>query len=288
MQMIRFWKMQSAGNDFIVIEAIQKPVYLTPWLIRRMCERRYGIGADQLLLVEPAQGDNEADFRYRIFNADGNEVEQCGNGARCIGRFLLDTGLASGPVIVLRTARGLIAVQESRGNAMMVDMGEPIFDPAALPSRCARRSKQGEAYLLPVGGMTVPVYVVSMGNPHVVTEVSSIQNAPVSSLGPLLENHIDFPLRTNVEFVETLDRQHIRYRVWERGVGETLCCGSGACAAVVLGIVSGRLDMGTDIEVEALGGHLWVRWDGPGSGVLLTGTVRKVFEGYLDVALLED
>lgn len=279
---MRFWKMQGFGNDFVVIEGMTQKVSLRAQDVRRLCDRRLGIGADQLLLAEPAETPEE-DFRYRIFNADGGEVEQCGNGARAMGKFLFAQGCARGEVR-LRAAKGVITVRERADGRLTVDMGEPDFDPEALPSRCAARPLVEGERVLPLGEAEVRLRTVSMGNPHAVLRVASVKDASVATLGPRLEHHPDFPNRTNVEFVETVSPTHVRFRVWERGAGETPCCGTGACAVVAAGVRAGVLKADADIRVETPGGELSVRWAGPGAGVLLSGEVEKVFEGEITLA----
>lgn len=280
---LSFWKMQGAGNDFVVLEGLRVPVKLTPALVRRICDRRLGVGADQLLLVEQAEDPQEADFRYRIFNADGSEVEQCGNGARAVGRFLLDKRLAVGPVVRLRAQKSVISVWEAGPDAMSVDMGEPDFRPEIPSDRITGLDCGLGERIVPIGVELVRLRTVSMGNPHAVLEVKDVSVAPVATFGPILEKHPAFPLRTNVEFVEMTSRRTIRMRVWERGAGETPSCGTGACAAVAVGIAAGRLDAGVDIEVSMPGGRLLVCWQGPGAGMFLTGPVQKVFEGVFAV-----
>ena len=284
---MRFWKMQGGGNDFVVIDGVTEPVALSAGRVRRLCDRRLGVGADQLLLVEPARTPEE-DFRYRIFNADGGEVEQCGNGARAMGKFLFEKGLASRPEVRLRAAKGVITVRERPDGLLSVDMGAPDFDPASLPSTCGQLPNIDGEWVLSVEGNPVRLRTVSMGNPHAVIRVGSTGDAPVTTLGPKVENHRAFPNRTNVEFVETLSPTHVRFRVWARGAGETPCCGSGACAVVAAGVASGALRKDADIHVETPGGTLTVRWAGPGAGVILSGTVEKVFEGEIELAPQEE
>ncbi len=270
---LSFTKMHGLGNDFVVIDATSQPVDLTMEQIRFLADRRLGVGCDQLLLVEPPR-QPEADFTYRIFNADGGEVEQCGNGARCFARYVRDQGLTRKQQIAVATAAGIITLQVEADGQVTVDMGVPIFEPADVPFAADTRA---EVYPLEVEATQVEVSVVSMGNPHAVMRVDQVDKAPVTSLGPRIESHARFPRRVNVGFMQVVDRQHIRLRVFERGVGETLACGSGACAAVVVGRQRGWLD--DKVTVGLTGGNLKIQWQGEGQPVLMTGPAVSVYEG---------
>lgn len=274
---IAFTKMQGLGNDFVVINGYERPVFLTAEQIRRIADRRFGVGCDQLLMVEKPQ-TAAADFRYRIFNADGGEVEQCGNGARCFARFVADQGLTDKTEIPVETAAGLIHLRLERDGQVTVDMGPPRLEPAEIPFQAAARST---AYTLDVDGRQVQIGAVSMGNPHAVLRVENIDTAPVERFGPLIESHSRFPNRVNVGFMQVLDRGHIRLRVYERGAGETLACGTGACAAAVAGRIQGLLD--PDVEVELPGGRLQIHWPGDGSPVMMTGPAETVFTGEIEL-----
>ena len=274
---LSFTKMQGLGNDFVVIDAFSQPVSLTSERVRFLADRHFGIGCDQLLIVEPAS-DPDIDFRYRIYNADGNEVEQCGNGARCFARFVRDRGLTGKDRIQVSTSSGVIVLTVEADGQVTVDMGPPQFEPNRIPLLAEHRA---ELYPVPVGDRTLRLGAVSMGNPHAVLQVMSVDQAPVAELGPLIENHDLFPARVNVGFMEVMSRDHIRLRVFERGVGETLACGTGACAAVVVGRCQGLLD--ERVRVDLPGGSLYIRWDGEGSNVLMTGPAVRVFEGAIDL-----
>jgi len=275
---LRFAKMQGQGNDFMVVDGIRQSIAaLSPERIRALADRHFGVGFDQLLVVERAQGAG-ADFRYRIFNADGGEVEQCGNGARCFARFVLDEGLTGKREIRVETASGLIAPRVEASGRVTVDMGVPRFEPAEIPFAAPRREP---LYTLDVDGEQVTVSVLSMGNPHAVQVVADVERAPVAAQGPRIEHHPAFPRRVNAGYLQVLDRGHARLRVWERGAGETLACGTGACAAVVAGIERGLLDR--EVRVATRGGELAIRWPAPGAAVMMTGDAVRVFDG--EVAL---
>ena len=270
---LTFTKMHGLGNDFVVIDATSQPIELTMEQIRFLADRRLGVGCDQVLLVErPRQP--EVDFTYRIFNADGGEVEQCGNGARCFARYVRDQGLTRKDHIPVATAAGVITLHIEADGQITVDMGMPIFEPADIPFAA---DAQAEVYALEVEATQVEVSVISMGNPHAVMRVEQVDKAPIASLGPRIESHARFPRRVNVGFMQVVDRQHIRLRVYERGVGETLACGSGACAAVVVGRQRGWLD--DKVTVSLPGGNLKIQWPGEGESVLMTGPAVSVFEG---------
>ena len=273
---LRFTKMHGLGNDFVVFDAISQSVNLAPEQYRLIGDRHFGIGCDQILLVEKAQGD--ADFRYRIFNADGGEVEQCGNGARCFVRFVHEKGLTDKKQIRVETKSGLIVPRLEDDGQVTVDMGAPRFAPADIPFLT---DKQALTYLLSVGAKIVEISALSMGNPHAVQVVDNVDRAPVAHDGPLVEHHPSFPKRVNAGFMQVVDRAHIRLRVYERGAGETLACGTGACAAVVAGITRGLLDH--RVRVSTRGGDLTIQWAGDRQPVLMTGPAVSVFEGVISL-----
>jgi len=277
---LKFTKMHGAGNDFIVIDAISQQVELSARQWARLADRRFGIGADQILVVQrPELAD--CDFRYRIFNNDGGEVEQCGNGARAFVKFVTEKGLTGKRSIRVQTMAGVIAPRLEADGSITVDMGAPVLDPARVPFDAAGLGGQAEGgdtlWPLAVGAGTVLVSVVSMGNPHAVQVVEDVELAPVAESGPLIEQHLRFPKRVNAGFMQVVERGHIKLRVYERGAGETLACGTGACAAVVAGIRRGLLD--SPVRVSARGGELSVAWEGEGSAAYLTGPAVTVFEG---------
>ncbi|QSP95882.1 diaminopimelate epimerase [Marinobacter salinisoli] len=272
---LRFTKMHGLGNDFMVVDAISQPFRLRPDMIRKLSDRNFGIGFDQLLVVEPP-GLPDVDFRYRIFNADGSEVEQCGNGARCFASFVRDQRLTNKKIIRVQTAKGVIELRVGRQGMVTVNMGVPELNPPAIPFAADR---QKTVYTVDVDGQTVDLSAVSMGNPHGVLVVDNVDTAPVETLGPRLESHPRFPARANIGFLQIVDRSHARLRVYERGAGETLACGSGACAAVVAGCLRGLLD--SRVEVELLGGRLVIEWKGDGAPVMMDGPATTVFEGQL-------
>lgn len=274
---LHFTKMHGLGNDFVVIDAIAQSVALDRDQVRFLADRHFGIGCDQLLLVERPSSD-EVDFRYRIFNADGGEVEQCGNGARCFARFVRDKGLTTADRIRVETAAGRMVLQVEPDGRVTVDMGVPVFEPAAIPFDAPT---PGPAYKLEVAGRTVEFGAVSMGNPHAVIQVADVDAAQVAELGPAIEGHPRFPRRVNVGFMQIIDRSRIRLRVYERGAGETLACGSGACAAVAVGRQQGLL--GDKVEADLRGGCLLIRWEGEGHPVRMTGPAESVFEGTIDL-----
>lgn len=270
---LRFTKMHGLGNDFVVFDAIHQRVELTKEQLRRIADRHFGIGCDQVLLVEkPCSNDTE--FYYRIFNADGSEVEQCGNGARCFARFVRERGLTDSDVIAVGTARGPIRLHLEEGDQVRVNMGSPVFEPQKIPFEATRISP---TYALQIEGKLAQVSVLSMGNPHMVLLVENVDQAPVAVLGPHLEQHERFPQRVNVGFMAVRNRNEIDLRVWERGAGETLACGTGACAAVVAGRVRNLLEK--RVRVHLRGGDLVVSWEGGSSPVWMTGPATTVFEG---------
>jgi diaminopimelate epimerase len=283
---LKFTKMHGAGNDFVVIDAINQQIEFTPEQWRRLGDRRFGVGADQILVVErPAVPG--VDFRYRIFNSDGGEVEQCGNGSRAFVRFVVDKGLTRERSIRVQTMSGIIAPRLEDDGNVTVDMGAPRLEPAEVPFDRAGLSGQPEArdtlwpLALPGAGQDVFVSVVSMGNPHAVQVVDDVDTAPVLETGPLIETHPRFPKRVNAGFMQVVDRHHIRLRVFERGAGETLACGTGSCAAVVAGIRRGLLD--SPVRVSARGGELSIAWAGEGQPVYLSGPAVTVFEGEIEI-----
>ena len=270
-----FTKMHGLGNDFVVLDGINQHVNLGVAQIRQLADRHRGVGCDQLLLVETYDGD-DAEFRYRIFNADGSEVEQCGNGARCFARFVYDQGLTQNTTIPVMTASGRIVLQIQPDGQVKVNMGVPELVPERIPFVSEQRQT---LYTLEVNGTAVALAAVSMGNPHTVLQVPAVDAAPVETLGALLEVHPAFPKRVNVGFMEVSGRDHIRLRVFERGCGETLACGTGACAAVVAGRLQGLLD--AQVTVSLPGGDLQIEWQGEGQVVWMTGSATTVFKGTL-------
>ena len=275
--LIKFTKMHGAGNDFVVIDGVHQRIELNPEQLRLLADRHFGVGCDQILLVEKALS-KEADFRYRIFNADGGEVEQCGNGARCFMRFVHEQQLTPKREIMVETRSGLISPRLEQDGRVTVNMGAPIFEPARIPFD----GGQGTASeSLEVAGVAINISALSMGNPHAVQVVDDITHAPVEKLGPLIEHHPRFPKRVNVGFMHISDRNHIKLRVYERGSGETLSCGTGACAAAVAGIRRGLLD--SPVNVATRGGTLSINWNGEASPVLMTGPAISVFAGEINL-----
>jgi diaminopimelate epimerase len=282
---LRFTKMHGAGNDFVVLDATRGPLPLSAAQYRFLADRRFGIGADQILIVEPGNAAQNIDFTYRIMNADGGEVEQCGNGARCFARYVHDTGLTTKDVIRVQTMKALIEPRLQADGRVTVDMGAPFLVPAEVPfdsSGLTPTMVNGcELWPVQLANHPVDLAVVSMGNPHAVLRVDSVERAPVEELGPQIEAHPRFPRRVNAGFLQLVDRGHIKLRVFERGSGETLACGSGACAAVVAGIRLGWLD--ETVHVDMPGGRLTIQWAGIGHPVLMTGPAVKVFDGEIEV-----
>lgn len=272
---VRFTKMHGLGNDFMVIDALSQRVKLTPKIVRKLSDRNLGIGFDQLLLVEPPSRP-DMDFRYRIYNADGSEVEHCGNGARCFGRFVRDRRLTMKDEIRVETARGQAVIYLLKDRQVDVDMGAPELVPAEIPFQA---EQQAVIYPIDVDGQTLELSAVSMGNPHGVLVVDDVDTAPVETLGPALESHPRFPQKANIGFMQVVSRKEIRLRVYERGAGETLACGTGACAAVVAGRLRGLLD--EDVLVHLPGGELRIRWAGEGEAVRMIGPATTVFEGQI-------
>lgn len=287
-----FTKMQGAGNDFVVLDETRGPLHgkgLTPLQYKFLADRHFGIGADQILIVGPSP-EPGVDFSYRIINADGGEVEQCGNGARCFVRFVREQGLTDRQTVRVQTKSGVIELRSRDDGRVTVDMGAPVFAPERVPFDGQGLHPEtvgaGQRWPLTVTlqgeDVVVPVAVLSMGNPHAVRRVDDVDTALVAEIGPLIESHPRFPQRVNVGFMQIVDRGHIRLRVYERGAGETLACGTGACAAVVAGIRAGLLD--GEVEVETRGGHLTIEWSGhEGDAVFMTGPAQTVFTGEIDV-----
>ena len=274
---IKFTKMHGLGNDFVVIDGIVQDIELKPDQIRLIADRHFGIGCDQVLLV--GTSDNpEMDVRYRIFNASGEEVEQCGNGVRCIADYLFRRGVASTDVLTVDTINGVIKVYKDANDSIRVNMGVPQFEPSKVPLRADTRKIH---YSMDLPGQTIELMALSMGNPHAVFVVDDIEKAPVHSLSQAVQAHEMFPKGVNVGFMQVLDREHIRIRVYERGVGETLACGSGACAAVVAGCMDNRL--ANEVDVGLNGGHLTIAWEGEGNPVWMTGPATTVYEGKIEL-----
>ncbi|MDP3230015.1 MAG: diaminopimelate epimerase [Acidovorax sp.] len=290
---IRFTKMQGAGNDFVVLDETQGRLGLSAAQYRFLADRHFGVGADQILTVRPPSTDAAAegiDFEYVIHNADGGEVEQCGNGARCFARFVHDKGLSAKDTIRVQTKGGVIAPRLTPDGRVTVDMGRPQFEPAQVPFDATGLSPvaqgSGQKWPLALDGKalvaTIFVAIASMGNPHAVQLVDDVDTAPVLETGPLIENHVRFPQRVNAGFLQIVDRTHVRLRVFERGVGETLACGTGACAAVAVGIRLGLLD--PEVHVDTRGGRLTIAWSGADTdSVFMTGPATTVFEGQIDI-----
>jgi diaminopimelate epimerase len=274
---LAFTKMQGLGNDFVVINATEQPCHLSHAQYRQIADRRFGIGCDQILLVEPSKLPN-TDFHYRIFNADGSEVEACGNGARCFARFVREKGLCDKAEIHVGTAAGSIVLKHLPDDLVEVDMGIPVLEPEKVPFVAAERAL---TYPLEVDGVTHEISVVSMGNPHAVMRVPSVDETPVETLGPLIERHQRFPQRVNAGFMQIEAPNRIRLRVYERGTGETLACGTGACAAVVAGRLLGQLD--PVVNVSLPGGDLVVEWESEAHAVLMRGSANTVYEGIIEL-----
>ncbi|QLD33918.1 diaminopimelate epimerase [Mannheimia varigena] len=272
---MQFSKMHGLGNDFVVVDGVTQNVYLTEEMIRTLSDRHRGIGFDQLLLVEPPY-DPELDFHYRIFNADGSEVSQCGNGARCFARFVTLKGLTSKKDIYVSTAKGKMVLTVQDDDKVRVNMGEPIWEPAQIPFTANKFEKN---YILRTDLQTVLCGVVSMGNPHCVLQVDDVKTAPVNELGPLLESHERFPERANISFMQVVNRSHVKLRVYERGAGETQACGSGACGTVAVGIMQGLLD--NKVQVDLPGGSLIIEWQGVGHPLYMTGDATHIYDGFI-------
>lgn len=281
---LKFSKMQGAGNDFIVIDAINQEINFSAAQWQRLADRRFGIGADQILVVQAAE-TADTDFRYRIFNADGGEVEQCGNGSRAFVKFVWSKGLTSKRAIRVQTMKGVIEPQLEDDGSVSVNMGAPILHPRDVPFDSAglvsRIEHQAQVWPLQIAGQEIEIVVVSMGNPHAVQIVADVENAAVLSSGPQIEHHPRFPARVNAGFMQIIDPHQIALRVFERGAGETLACGTGSCAAVVSGILRGVLQ--SPVQVNARGGVLHISWQGLGSDVIMRGPAEFVFDGEIEV-----
>ncbi|OAV14425.1 diaminopimelate epimerase [Moraxella catarrhalis] len=275
--LIEFTKMHGLGNDFMVIDLVTQRMTLTPELIRLLANRRIGVGFDQLLIVEPPSHP-DIDFKYRIFNADGSEVSQCGNGARCFASFVQARKLSFKQRLRVETSSGIITLSTDRYGWVQVDMGKPKFEPDQIPFAPKTITKVGRAYRLDVDGEPVQLYVANIGNPHAIIKVDDVLAADVDRLGKLIESHEAFPERVNVNFVQVINQRHVRIRVYERGVGETQACGTGACASVATGIQEGWLDEGVDIRAQLYGGSLAIRWQ-DGYSLIMTGPTAFVYEG---------
>lgn len=275
--LLRFAKMHGLGNDFVVIDAVTQKLSMTEAKARKLADRRLGVGCDQILLVEPP-GQPDLDFRYRIFNADGSEVEQCGNGARCFAKFVRDRKLTGKKHLRVETQNGVIELVCGHNNQFTVDMGVPRLSPDQIPFQA---EQQAASYELQVADQPLAIGAVSMGNPHAVCVVDDIETAPVGQLGPLIESHPRFPRRVNAGFMEIVSRNEINLRVYERGAGETLACGSGACAAVVAGRLQNLLD--SRVTVNLPGGALQIEWPGEGQTVKMTGPATTVYQGRIRI-----
>lgn len=274
---LRFTKMQGVGNDFVVLDAVGQQLRLDPATVRRLADRHFGVGCDQVLVIERPRSPG-TDFYYRIFNADGAEVEHCGNGARCFLRFVRDKGLTDKTEIRVETLAGVIVPRLEADGEVTVDMGAPEFEPVRIPFVAEQRAS---TYRIEVDGRPVEISALSMGNPHAVQLVTDVESAPVLTQGPLIERHARFPERVNAGYMQVLDRNHVKLRVYERGAGETLACGTGACAAVVAGITRGKLD--SPVRVTTRGGDLRIAWGGGRQPVLMTGSAETVFEGEIEL-----
>jgi len=275
--LLKFTKMHGLGNDFVVLDATTRPIRLSPGQLRHIADRHFGVGCDQILQIEaPRQPDT--DFYYRIFNADGSEVEQCGNGARCFVRYVRDKGLTDKTEIRVGTLAGVIVPRLEADGQVTVNMGVPVFEPDEIPFVASERAP---TYILDVDNKMININVLSMGNPHAVQVVADVDLAPVAGEGVLIEKHSRFPRHVNVGYMQVLDRQHIRLRVYERGAGETLACGTGACAAAVAGNQRGLLD--EQVIVTTRGGDLGISWAGEGTPVMMTGPAASVFEGEISL-----
>jgi diaminopimelate epimerase len=274
---LKFTKMHGLGNDFVVLDAVACPLNLTQAQLVRIADRHFGVGCDQVLMIEPPRLPG-TDFHYRIFNADGGEVEQCGNGARCFVRYVRDRGLTSKTEIRVGTRAGVIVPRLEADGRVTVEMGIPDFEPARIPFEAPARAP---TYALELDGRRIEVSALSMGNPHAVQVVADVERAPVSAEGPLIEHHPRFPRRVNAGYMQVVSRRRVLLRVWERGAGETLACGTGACAAVAAGVTRGLLD--GEVTVATRGGDLGISWTGEGAPVMMTGPAETVFEGEIEI-----
>jgi diaminopimelate epimerase len=274
---VRFTKMQGVGNDFVVLDAVNQTLRLDPPAVRKLADRHFGVGCDQVLVIERPRSPG-ADFYYRIFNADGAEVQHCGNGARCFLRYVRDNGLTDKTQIRVETLSGMIVPRLEADGEVTVDMGSPEFEPERIPFVADKRAL---IYRIEVDGKPVEISALSMGNPHAVQVVADVEAAPVLTQGPLIERHARFPERVNAGYLQVVDRHRIKLRVYERGTGETLACGTGACAAVVTGMSRGLLD--SPVRVTTHGGDLRIAWNGGREPVLMTGPAETVFEGEIEI-----
>jgi diaminopimelate epimerase len=271
--LLRFTKMHGLGNDFMVLDLVSQHAHVQPRHVKQWGDRNFGVGFDQLLIVEPPSTP-DADFRYRIFNCDGTEVEQCGNGARCFARFVVDKRLTAKKTIRVETKGGMIELTIANDGQVTVDMGPPRLQPEQVPFQAGAEAL---SYPLEVDGQSYELAAISMGNPHGVLRVDDVDSAPVRTLGPKLEIHESFPQKANIGFLQIVNPHQARLRVWERGAGETLACGTGACAAAVAGIRQGWLQ--SPVQIDLPGGRLSIEWAGPGQPVMMTGPAVRVFEG---------
>lgn len=271
----RFTKMHGLGNDFVMLDGVSQKLIITPERAKHISNRNFGIGCDQILLVEPPKSP-DADFKYRIFNADGSEVENCGNGARCFAIFVRQRGLTNKRQIKVQTNSGDMVLHVREDDQVTVNMGEPILEPTKIPFQSP---KQQTIYGLNIEGARYEISSVSMGNPHAVMLVDDVAKFPVNIMGPLVESHINFPNKTNAGFMQIIDKQNMKLRVFERGCGETLACGTGACAAAVSAQLRGLID--TQVHINLLGGQLLIEWQGPGTPVYMTGPATTVFHGQM-------
>ena len=269
----RFTKMHGLGNDFVVLDAVRQSIRLTTDIIKRIADRNLGIGCDQVLVIEPPT-DRNIDFNYRIFNCDGSEVEQCGNGARCIGRYIKDQQLSGKKTLRIKTKNRVMEITTTTKNMITANMGEPSFIPADIPFDS---EQQNDLYSIDINNSILKIAALSVGNPHAVLQVDNIDQADVETIGSLIQKHSLFPESVNVGFMQIIDRQNLALRVYERGVGETQACGSGACAAAVAAIKQGLVDK--TIEIKLLGGKLTIEWQGEGQPILMTGPAETVFHG---------
>lgn len=274
---LRFTKMHGLGNDFVMIDAISQRIRITPERAKSLADRHFGVGCDQVLVVEAPQS-SDADFRYRIFNHDGGEVENCGNGARCFAVFVRQRKLTGKRVIRAETAAGILVLHVLEDNRVRVNMGIPQLEPAEIPFTAAQRST---VYTLPISGQVLNISAVSMGNPHAVTVVDAVDDYNVNAIGPQVEQHSHFPRRVNAGFMQLIDRHRAKVRVYERGAGETLACGTGACAAAVAGQLQGLLD--SPVQIELSGGTLEIEWAGENQPVYMTGPATTVFHGQINL-----
>lgn len=269
----RFTKMHGLGNDFVVLDAVRQSIRLNADIIKRIADRNLGIGCDQVLVIEPPT-DRNIDFNYRIFNCDGSEVEQCGNGARCIGRYIKDQQLSGKKTLRIKTKNRVMEITTTTKNMITANMGEPSFIPADIP---LDSEQQNDLYSIDINNSSLKIDALSVGNPHAVLQVDNIYQADVETIGTLIQKHSLFPESVNVGFMQVIDRQNLALRVYERGVGETQACGSGACAAAVAAIKQGLVDK--TIEIKLLGGKLTIEWQGEGQPILMTGPAETVFHG---------